>query len=814
MTRINLIIFKSVSRARLRLAAALLCAAAFLVPVFIVHAASPSSGTINPTTASQVSWTGTATGSNGALVQETDCQEGVTCDTYTLNVSGTPSDWTNKIVHVEISWTVPANDYDLYVHKGSNGGEVACSLADTGEPEACDFRPSSTGTGTYTVHVVYSTVPPASAALDQYRGTVKVNAAPPPPPTPPPAPVGTGAAPRFQNVTPQPSILARSSDNGLDAGEPSIGVDWKTNVAMYISDLTTFRVLFDDSCPTTANATWLVKNAPNNATSLDPILYVDHGYDNVNPQTGRTFSSQLSGTTSLMSFSDDDGETWVPSQGGSLMSGIDHQTVGGGPFHSPLPAGATYPNAIYYCSQDVGAANCALSVDGGATFGPAVPIYTATDCTGLHGHIKVAPDGTAYVPNRGCGGSIPFHDDGQQAVVVSEDNGATWSVRAVPNSQAAAGDPAVAVGKNGRLYFAYANADTHPAVAVSDDRGLSWHDVKDVGAQVGIQNVNFPAVVAGDNNRAAFAFLGSTTAGDGSARDFPGSWHIYVSATYDGGVSWQTVDATPNDPVQRFGSWRGGGSPVHRNLLDFIGIDVDKQGRVLVAYADGCAGAACVQAPANATGNAYSEVATIARQTGGRRLFSQFDPATNTTVPGAPYLVVGRDGGVAHLSWSQSDDGGASITGYKVFRTPQGGSEQLIAALGAANKYDDTGATANTTYTYRVVATNSAGDSCGSNAVTAKPQGDSCTGLVEVIDPAGDQKSAPANADLDIQSIAVSDEVTGGVEKITFKLKVADLSTLVPNRQWRVLWNYPQPPAPAPSATPAPFTGQYYVGMD
>ena len=51
------------------------------------------------------------------------------------------------------------------------------------------------------------------------------------------------------------------------------------------------------------------------------------------------------------------------------------------------------------------------------TFGPAVPIYT-DQCGGLHGHVKVAPDGTVYVPNRGCGGT--------QGGVVSEDNGITW----------------------------------------------------------------------------------------------------------------------------------------------------------------------------------------------------------------------------------------------------------------------------------------------------------------------------------------------------------------------------------------------------
>src|SRR5205823_5954121 len=156
---------------------------------------------------------------------------------------------------------------------------------------------------------------------------------------------------------------------------------------------------------------------------------------------GRTIVSQLvvASTESLSAITDNDGDTWIPSHGAGIASGIDHQTVGGGPFHAPLLAGAFYPNAVYYCAQDDAAANCALSLDGGLTYGPAVPIYISQQCGGLHGHVKVGPDGTAYVPNKGCGT--------QQAVVVSEDNGATWNVRPVPNSLAGNSDPSVSVSK-------------------------------------------------------------------------------------------------------------------------------------------------------------------------------------------------------------------------------------------------------------------------------------------------------------------------------------------------------------------------------
>ena len=124
-------------------------------------------------------------------------------------------------------------------------------------------------------------------------------------------------------------------------------------------------------------------------------------------------------------------------------------------------------------------------------------------------------------------------------------------------------------------------------------------------------------MVAGDDDRAAFAFFGSTTAVPRMTELSPVSGIVHVATTYDGGNSWLISDATPNDPIQRNGIHLGGGSPPHRNLLDFIGIDIDKQGRVLVGYDDGCTGPGCVQAPNTATGNAYTALASIARQTGG-----------------------------------------------------------------------------------------------------------------------------------------------------------------------------------------------------
>ena len=436
--------------------------------------------------------------------------------------------------------------------------------------------------------------------------------------------------------------------------------------------------------------------------------------------------------------------------------------------------------------------------------------YNLTQCTNLHGHVKVAPDGTVYLPNRSCGN--------HQGVVVSEDNGITFNVHSIPGTTSSADDPAVAIGRGdktsgfGRLYESFASGNTVAGVAVSDNHGLSWKNIVDLGSLAGIRAAAFPTMVAGDDDRAAFAFFGSTTAGSADDRAFPGLWHVYVATTYDGGNSWLISDATPNDPIQRNGIHLGGGSPPHRNLLDFIGIDIDKQGRVLVGYDDGCTGPGCAQAPNTATGNAYTALASIARQTGGLRLFATPGESNGPTIPGAPAISVGRDGGVAHLTWSESDNGGSAITSYKVYRGTTSGGETLLKNVGTATQYDDTAAAPNTIYYYKVTATNSRGTSCGNNEVVSKPVGDSrCQGILTALDPAGDQKVAPTNADLDILEVRLADYIEGGVQKIVFKMKLADLSTLLPNRQWRVLWNYP---IKATGIDDTLFTGSYYVGMN
>lgn len=579
-------------------------------------AATPSSGTVTPSSGPFVYTGGPFDFDNQTGTPDTPagpgtppvCQDPVLpCDDFALTVSIPPADTNVYFLRVSVSFANVASDFDLYLFDAS-GADINHSVNGAGVQEVVQVQ-APVGTSEFTVQVAPFDVV-NGAGGDTYTATVTLLPlqVPPEPPVQPTVP----GVPRYENyVSP--------SDLGNSAGEPTLGVDFATDRVMYIASLETLRIGFDD-CASPAAATWEdVSFETTSTASLDPILFTDS-------LTNRTFASQLTGACSAVAFTDDDGENWTPSEGCGTPAGADHQTIGGGPF-APGPIGpiTDYPNAVYYCSQSVATAFCALSRDGGLTFGPGIPAWSLLDCGGVHGHIKVAADGTVYVPNRDCGSPATA------AVVVSEDNGQTWSIRPVPGSTPPFNgviiDPSVGIGAEGRVYFGYQRSDGHAWVAVSDDKGLNWRDNQDVGAALGIENSVFAAVVAGHNDRAAYAFLGTTTDGDYQDPDtFNGSWHLYIAHTFDGGVTWTTVDATPLDPVQR-GSICNEGTgcanvPDDRNLLDFMDAQMDRFGRVVVSYADGCINQSCIQGGVND----FTAKAKIARQSGGLRLLPQYDP--------------------------------------------------------------------------------------------------------------------------------------------------------------------------------------------
>lgn len=461
---------------------------------------------------------------------------------------------------------------------------------------------------------------------------------------------GGGSASASSGTAPTYATYQAPGAMGSNAYEPSIGVNYKTGAVLLQSGLETEKVTFDAA----GAATWTdITPQSSSLVSLDPILATDN-------TNGRVFVSQLTGFDSLSSYSDDDGATWQPSQGGGIPSGVDHQSIGSGPYpaDSLIKGLTSYPNAVYYCSQEAATAFCARSDNGGATFGPGIPIYTIADCGGLHGHVRVGPDGTVYVPNKSC--------DGKQGVAVSRDAGLTWSLHLVPGSTANPYiiDPSMAAGRDNTAYLGFVGAKGQPAVSVTRDHGQTFSEPVFVGEPLGVENATFPEVIAGDGDRAAFAFLGTTTPGNAqspafgvSGGEYTGAeYHLYVATTTDRGAHWTTVDATGADPVQRGRVCNSGTTCTSsdRNLADFMDIQVDKEGRVLVGWPDGCI-RACVTSTA-VKDNTLSAKGSISRQVSGPLLFASSASAPVARPvgqPGKPTSRPASGGGLAATGASE-----------------------------------------------------------------------------------------------------------------------------------------------------------------
>src|ERR1041384_6872845 len=303
------------SQTLLRLTVALLVGAtAALLPLFHASAQNPDSGTIHASDTNTITWTGTHVAPGVVLNDESQCVDGVNCETFTLTVAGTRSDWIDKRVQVLLTWTNGANEYDIYIHQGSNSGLLVTSAFQgpgiTSQVAYIDI--AHWGTGVFTIHVAHDLTP--GAAADPYHGAVSVVAAIPAPA--PAAQQDTGPKVGYQNYE-APGVLTQVTQTssgaltveymGRGAGEPSIGANWTTGVVNMQSDLETLFITFNDNCPTNGQlSNWVNRRATTSQfIDSDPIGFTDR-------QTGRIFAGELTllSPTCKTSYSDDDGQTW------------------------------------------------------------------------------------------------------------------------------------------------------------------------------------------------------------------------------------------------------------------------------------------------------------------------------------------------------------------------------------------------------------------------------------------------------------------------------------------------------------------------
>jgi hypothetical protein len=578
---------------------ALLLAAAggiVAVPQTASAASTPPSGTVGPDSGSRASWdfgTVGGAGSGGTPIEKV-CAPG-SCSAYALTVALPTKDtakfYSNYVATLTFhcNWTSPGDapdDIDCFAFSPENG-EIGPGKPDTADGGANyeDITITDPEPGTWSLRADGAASPPTDVL-----GTATLTYAPV---TPAAGQVATD--PAFNNFDFDPAYQTRDAANRPDAGEPSMGVDWATGKVMYMAgDQVTQLTYGNSAAPPVAKDVTPADSHVNE----DAILFTDR-------ETNRTWALGLLLAGSYMAYTDDDGATWTPAAAISVPAEPDHETLGSGPYHTPVPASASYPSSgtkhiVYYCAQTiVEDAYCGHSDDGGKTFSePAAPLWNG-DCSPIHGHVRVGPTGDAFVPNGGC---TDKDGKGRVGVAVSIDNGQSFFVSTVPDSSVATSDPSVMQGPDGTIYMGYQASDGHPMIATGHldeaSKTIAWTPSKDVGQFQdpqsegglvdGVQNTEFAEVITGDPGRAAFAFLGTGTPGNDQLGTFAGTWYIYVSYTFDGGGTWSTVNATPNEPVQRGCIWNGGLVNACRNLLDFNDIGVDRQGRVYVAYTDGC----------------------------------------------------------------------------------------------------------------------------------------------------------------------------------------------------------------------------------
>ncbi|HET9793918.1 MAG TPA: PKD domain-containing protein [Thermoanaerobaculia bacterium] len=797
------------------------------------RAATPPSGTLTDTSGAISYSAGPFFAANPTPVPEVDagpeCDNPVQpCDDYALTIS-LPSGYAALHPHaaakVTMSWVdtgTGKSDYDLYIYNGAvtntDGSQSAnYQSASSSDPEIATIGPLFDGSHTYTVKIVPYT--PTGETID-----VKIELLPgsggssgsfgaPDPSVP--------GVPRFQNFYAPSGSSAEST-----SGEFNIGFNPHTGRIMTMNTGPIWRLtppeVVDPARPECCEALWEDRTNLSTITGLDPILWTDQ-------KSGRTFASNsTAGADAVYGYSDNDGDLWVPIGAGPPSGGADHETIGTGPFPASLSLLATPLNQgqnTLYCSQDiVGPAMCQQSTDLGTTWGPGVPAYTGDGpegCGGLHGHVHIAPNGTAWLPVNQC--------NGRQGGVTSTDGGATWTEFAVTGSvsQAEGADPSIAVDSDSTAYFCYVNNEPVPAgappeghvhVAVSHDGGLTWTNDYDIGASHGIRNAAHTEAVGGSSGRAACGFLGTNVAGDYQSPSFPGDWYAFIATTYDGGKTWTTVNATPNDPVQHAsGVWQQGGSHIDRNLLDFNEITVDDKGRVLYGYSDGCVTAGCI---AGTAPNDFTAFMRVARQSGGNGLYAGLDPV-EPAAPKPPCLSGTRDSAAAYLSWKAPDNRGSDIVNYQIFRGTATGNEALIGQTGNAKTtyVDATADPSVPAYTYVVKAVNAIGIGPASDeislAVSQAPPENVCEppGLTKLTDPSGDTTATvvttiptPAPPGSDLLALHVSQPYSeDGIVRLVFALDTDPGESPQPaGSAWYVAMKV---------ADPAPATTFHYVAI-
>jgi len=547
----------------------------FGLVVFVARAAAPSAGTISAT-GPTLNWTGTAVG--GASANESTCVEGINCDTFTLTVSGTPTDWTTKLVQISIQWTIPADDYDLYVHKDSNAGPLVATGANGGAPGTNDgttIDPAATGTGVYTVHVVYFSVTPL---VDEYQGSASVQN----------KPAGRNANYLKTGISFTPNFMVRAPVASRD-GEPSSRTDQYGNhyvvgirgvpagVDLWYFDLNPTSLTYD---PYMRHP--IYRGQPDSFTGDQQTSVGADGGGDVDLAVG--FNSPTDPATLAYSSlvvanistgnSTNKAQTYMLNPVGSTTGGVpidDRQ------WNEFFGSSTVY---LFYRTVEPAVSMIQRSIDGGFSYGPAV----TAGAIGQAGYIDVhQADGTVYI--SGSSGQVcvgtpllpgqePATYDCHQAAPEAGVANIFFVVKVADD-----GTP------NGTAYVVYSDGKDI-FLRHSTDKGVTWSQRVRVSDGPDTKSSFFPWMETGPTpGSVGIAWYGSSSAVNNDSAD----WNVFFAQSFNATADQPTFrQSVASDHAIHGSNISTGGTlgTANRNLLDYFQVSFDPTGAAVIDYTD------------------------------------------------------------------------------------------------------------------------------------------------------------------------------------------------------------------------------------
>ena len=599
----------------------LLLACACIATATVARAATPETVNVSPT--DTLSTWQTPILAVGTGLDRGTCVEDVSCDTVRIVVE--PGDYTGKRVTIGIDWTLPTNDWDLFVFRDRVDGEAVGA--------SHDFIPQNHEGVGVTIDQVLSAprvyvaqvVGAEFVAPEQLTGTVHVEPALPP---------RTASRLYASDVRFTASVTVAAPGAARDC-EPSLRVDTRGNcyvggirgvpggVDLWRFDLDPASAGYD---PELRHPVYL--GQPDAFAAEDTTGGRDGGGDidiatSFPSSAGETpvvtiVSLAAANISSARSF--DRGDNFALSPAVANVPADDRQWI--------EAAGADTVYLLYRAPIPATGLFAQRSTDHGQSY-PVTGLVSATGTT--PGYLDV---------DQRSGVVYACHISDQAAFVSrSTDQGQTWATFTADNSTSHGHlFDAVKVGDDGTVYVCW--SDDHAVhLAHSTDQAATWSaPVRVSGSESRL--AMFPWLEAGSAGRVAVVWYGSTSDVNSNAAD----WRVWSAITTDAMAAEPTFRiAEVSDHVIHASNLSEGGLtlPVvqpepNRNLCDYFQVAIDPQGACVVAFSD--------------DHNDYDGHTYLARQIAGPSLYAAAGGGTGQLPAFTPTPLPAPDPGLPEIS--------------------------------------------------------------------------------------------------------------------------------------------------------------------